>query len=68
MEISREEAVVIARKEAETRGWPWLEPIHVSAKGTDWIVHSNYDARGANAIITVNGKSGEVPAAKFLPR
>lgn len=68
MEISQEEAVAIARKESEKHGWPWLGPIHVVAKGADWVVHSNYNARGTNVLVTVRRGSGEVSSVKYLPR
>ncbi len=68
MGILREEAIAIARKESEKHGWLWLEPIHVGAKGANWVVHSNYSARGANVLVTVRRDSGEVSLAKYLPR
>ncbi len=68
MQISREEAISIARKEAEKHGWSWLEPIHVAAKDPNWIIHSNYNARGANVIVTVHRDSGEVTSVKHWPR
>ena len=68
MEISQEEAIAVARKESEKHGWPWLEPIHVVAKGADWVVHPNYNARGANVLVTVRGDSGEVSSVKHRLR
>jgi hypothetical protein len=63
----------VARAEAETRGWPWLEPIEITltraAVGTrQWMLRSNAAARGRNVRLTIAEPDFEVVEAAFLPR
>ena len=66
--VSRDQAILIARNECEQRSWPWLEPIKVQSKRGTWIIHTNWQARGANARIRVEQDTGAVTEAVFMPR
>ena len=71
--MTETEAIEIAAKYAEKRGWPWLEPIVCQRsipRSTDaqYLIRTNARKRGANVIITVDPTLGAVTDAKFLAR
>jgi len=67
-----EDAVAIARAEAEARGWPWQGRVSVNRRRT-WIffgrlsfeVFTNADYRGGNVIVDVDAQTGEVLRAGY---
>lgn len=72
--ISQEEAIEIAKKEALTQGWGWIEPIDVRwrydgwfAKRGKWEIHTNVHARGGNIRMIISDE-GEVIEKGFLSR
>jgi hypothetical protein len=58
--VGRQEAVDIARRAAEERGLPWLEPVKVYRHYGDWAVWTYAGHRGGNVRIVVDAGSGEV--------
>lgn len=66
--ISRDEAIEIARRECEKRGWVWAEPTAVRWGLRKWTVWTNADGIGSNAVFSINRSSGTVEAARFLRR
>jgi hypothetical protein len=67
-EISETQAILIAQEECSRRNWPWLEPIHVASNKNTWLVHTNYESRGANARVVIDKTTGNVLKAMFAPR
>ena len=64
--ISREEAVAIAFKYAQEKGWPWKEPISTSERAFDWFIMTNRASRGGNATFTIAWKGGGIKRADFI--
>jgi hypothetical protein len=61
-----------ARDLSIDRGWPWREPVAVTA-ATEvgqpvWIVESNYMMRGANIRIVLRRSDHALVRAGILPR
>lgn len=68
----RNQLIECARDLSIDRGWPWREPVAVTA-GTEgeepvWIVDSNYLMRGANIRIVLRRSDHSLVRAGFLPR
>lgn len=64
--------VAVARAAAEARGWPWEEPIDITA-GTaagqrTWCLRSNAQSRGRNVVVTIREVDLAVLHAGYLPR
>lgn len=67
----RDRLIEAARAAAESRGWPWLEPVEVereSAARRTWVVRTNCEERGQNVRITLREDDLAVMNAAFLPR
>ena len=72
--ISQEEAIEIARREALTLGWGWVEPINVYWKGDGWFgkrgkweIYTNVNVRGGNIRMLISDE-GDVVEKGFLPQ
>lgn len=73
--MTKAQAMAIARREAERRGWPWEEPVFVSRERR-WIVFgalrwrfmTNASYRGGNVNVTVDDGTGQVVSAGFARR
>jgi hypothetical protein len=52
MEISREQAIVIAHEESRKRGWPGLSQFEPWQRRLIGLFNLNYNARGANVLVT----------------
>ncbi len=73
--MTREQAIAIARRVADERGWPWTDPIHAKRRGgwlvfgrRRWEVRSNADMIGTNVYIVVDEATQHVITAVWLPR
>ena len=66
--VSQSEALVIAQDECRKRGWPWLQPIEARARRGKWIIHTNYESRGANVRLIIDQDTGEISEAAYMPR
>ncbi|MEP7337339.1 MAG: hypothetical protein ABI977_06305 [Acidobacteriota bacterium] len=68
----RQKILTVAQAEANTRGWPWLEPVAVEATriaGQEaWAVRTNVYARGCNIHILIRASDLTVVETGFLPR
>jgi hypothetical protein len=68
----RDQLIECARVLASDRGWPWREPVEVTAgaEGGEpvWFVNSNYLMRGANVRIVLRRSDHSLVRAGFLPR
>jgi hypothetical protein len=71
--MTREEAIRAARLVVEQQGWTWLEPVSVNKsrcllRKPRWRIATNSHARGCNAIIEIDDKTGAVLSKSYLPR
>lgn len=73
--MTREEAVVAARRIAAERGWTWKEPAAVERERrwilfgrVIWHVRSNAHAMGQNVNVRLDARTGQVIAAGYAPR
>lgn len=66
--VDREAAIVLARAEAEARGWPFAEPLAVSQHGKEWHVMTNALMRGGNVNIWLDARTGAVVRAAWARR
>ncbi len=66
--ISKAEALSVARQECEKRRWGWREPVIARSRRGIWVVHTNWGSRGMNATIYIDGETGDVIDATYLPR
>jgi hypothetical protein len=62
----------VARRLADSRGWPWIEPITVTAVAhrgeAAWEVRSNALALGRNVRVVLRRSDSTVLEAGYLPR
>lgn len=68
LKLSIERAQEIARTEAESRGWPWTEPVHRARTLRGYRFRTNANKRGGNVEVVVRADTGEVTRAWFGPR
>jgi hypothetical protein len=66
--VDLNEALRTAKAEGERRGWPWLEPVHITEGWVVWYFMTNAHYRGANANIWVDSRTGLVRKVGFTPR
>ena len=66
--ISRQQAVQIARRECERKGWPWEEPILVEETLRTFRVYTNQLECDGGVHIRVDAVSAEVVYAGRSPR
>lgn len=72
--IDQNEAIEIARKRAEEKGWPFVEPLYIIErrgwhKGTTCFeIWTNGSNRGTKARFTVDAKTGEIISEGYIPR
>ena len=73
--ISEEDALSLARRAAEERGWSWTEPFHITPVRAYAIpgrvtyeVRTNALSRGNNLRIVIDATDGTVLEAHRLPR
>ncbi|MBI3683379.1 MAG: hypothetical protein HY235_23645 [Acidobacteria bacterium] len=66
MPMTREEALVRARRAVEVEGWPWEEPAEAhyreacSGQAGTWEIFTNVHEKGARARVKLNAETGEV--------
>ncbi len=58
--IDKDGAIQIARQAAAERGYPWVEPTHVSERDDAFHVSSNAEELGGNLLVVVSRVTGEV--------
>ena len=63
-----DEARTIAMAICEKQGWPFFDPVNIYATKEYWIITTNYNAIGCNAIITVSKATRGVIETAFAPR
>ncbi|HLO49615.1 MAG TPA: hypothetical protein VK211_14465 [Kamptonema sp.] len=63
-----DEAHTIAMAICEKQGWPFFDPIHIYSGKENWVITTNYHARGCNASITVSKATREAIQTAFAPR
>jgi len=75
MTITRDEAIEIARRAANARGWRWETPVRVTRSRrfllfgrASYEIWTNADVRGCNARFIVDGENGSVRRAAWLRR
>jgi hypothetical protein len=66
--IDKERAIQIARAVAAERGYPWLEPTHVSEREAEFHVSSNAEELGGNLLVVVDRSTGNVREIHHYPR
>jgi len=66
--ISEAEAISIAQSECAKRHWTWLEPVKVQSKNGTWIICTNWESLGVNAVIAIDQITGEVIRADYTLR
>lgn len=62
------EARTIAMAICEKQGWLFFDPIHIYSGKDFWVITTNYNAIGCNAVITVSKATKEVIKTAFAPR
>jgi len=67
-DISKEDAIKIAKYVCKNEDWHWLEPVSVLNGFRKWTVITNHECIGLNARIVINKKSGEVISKSFIKR
>jgi hypothetical protein len=68
LRLSPEDAVASARKEAEKRGWPWLEPVSVREDLLVYKIVTGSDMIGGNIYMDVSIEDGSISYASFVSR
>jgi hypothetical protein len=72
--VKEEEAVAIARRHAEARGWTWLEPIAVQRRrrwfvgSPFWEVRTNSRCIGVSIFVRIDERTRAIYYASFFPR
>jgi hypothetical protein len=73
--MTRDEAIALAKKTADSEGWFWKEPIFAKRERPFiffgqlmWVVMSNSQNRGGNVFVRINDKTGEILSKGFAPR
>jgi len=67
-QISKDDALAIARQECVNRGWSWIDPVDIRSARGNWIIKTNLHAKGANVVIVINQTNGDVISTNFLSR
>jgi hypothetical protein len=75
MTISKDDALEAARREAAARGWRWEEPIAITRVRSfilfghlTYEVRTNAEMLGQNGRFVIDGETGAVLKAHWLPR
>lgn len=72
--IDEKEAVEIARKRAEEKGWGFAEPLHIIERRgwregiTSFEIWTNGSNRGTKARFTIDANTGEIISEGYIPR
>jgi hypothetical protein len=73
-ELSSDEAIRVARAEADKEGWPWNEPTQAWTARRWWIgprvwrVVSNAEMKGRNVRVEIDVLTGTVLSKSYTPR
>lgn len=73
--LTKDEALSIARAEAEREGWPWIEPVLATPEshGFDsprgcWRFMTNARVLGGNVNVLVDAETGDIIQKGFVRR
>ena len=66
--IPQEEIIQIAKKESNSRGLGWAEPVSVSLGVRSYTIITNRFCRGGNVKLTINAYSGKIESVFIWPR
>lgn len=66
--ITRAEVLNIAQAHAESRGWPWLDPVDLTMGLFTARVWTNAEYKGGNVFVRVCLQTGEVKKSGFANR
>jgi hypothetical protein len=71
--MSEKDAISLAFRTAEQKGWPWIEPIRAVKRGSlfrkvHWEVRTNWQGLGCNVHVDIDDETGHITKAVFLPR
>jgi len=72
--VTPETATDIARRAAESEGWPWAPPVQVSSHRRwfvgprYWVVRTAAGMRGSSVRIEIDDDSQRVTLKGFIPR
>jgi hypothetical protein len=66
--VTRDEALGVAKAEADRRGWPWIEPVRASGGWLSYKFMTNASKRGVNVNVRVRARDGKVLRAAFARR
>ena len=66
--VTRDEAIGVAKAKAESRDWPWTEPVAVTEGLAEYRIFTNSGRRGGNVIIRVDVRTGEISHATYAER
>ncbi|MGC4068859.1 MAG: hypothetical protein QM784_30290 [Polyangiaceae bacterium] len=66
--LEREEVLAIARAHAESRNWPWEEPVVVQMGLFTAHVMTNSEYRGGNVNVWISHQTGEVRKSQLVSR
>lgn len=69
--MTKEEALSIARAEAEREGWPWIAPVLIESAGSEggqWRIMTNARRMGGNVNIVVDDRTGTIVSKGFARR
>ena len=66
--VSEAEAIHIAQKESDKRGWTWLGSVKVYPKRGSWVIRTNWPNRGCIIRMKIDWNTGEILEAGYIPR
>jgi hypothetical protein len=66
--ISKEQAIAIAKEECSKHDIFEIDPTIVKSRRNFFVVFTNIDQKGGNAIITIQKDTGEVTKFEVAPR
>lgn len=67
-DISKADALEIAKREVAGRGWPWREPVIVKKRFRTYLVWTAADWKGGNITIDIDRSTGHVKRIDIIQR
>jgi hypothetical protein len=74
VQMSRDEAISLAKQVASEEDWEWREPVDASKRHKwlfgpyVWSVFTNAECRGGNIHVVIDDSTGEVLSKSYLRR
>jgi hypothetical protein len=62
------ELLQIAQLTCKEKGWAWKEPVRIVSRCFTWLVITNANYLGQNALIKISRRTGKVISCGFSPR